>query len=218
MDKDTFIAITNIDVMEEIDMDIGPDTVGENTDIVDPDVQVGDVLQVDIRNLVADPSRYNGQQIAVLGKFRGNNLYGDLSIRDKRTPRDFVIKAADAAIWVTGRRPRGDGFRLDPKKRRDTGKWLTVIGQPWYHEDSGIYYLRAEKIEIAEKPDRKELEPVKVVDPRGGEAGAAAGGHLQPAPRGRARHPARYGVQRPVLERHEPGELQSQRRSSLRRR
>ena len=163
MDKDSFIAITAIDVMGQVDMDLGPDTTGENTDIVDPDIQVGDVLQVDIRNLVAQPEQYDGKQIAVLGKFRGNNLYGDLSIRDKRTPRDFVIKAADAAIWVTGRRPRGDGFRLDPKKRRDTGKWLTVIGQPWLHEDSGIYYLRAEKIELADKPDREELEPVKVV-------------------------------------------------------
>jgi len=164
-DKNLFLAVTHIEVMVELESDIAPDTTGENSAISDPDILVGDVLHVDLRKLIVDPGEYDGQQIAVLGKFRGNNLYGDLSIRHKRTPRDFVIKTADAAIWVTGRRPRGSGFRLDPKKRRDTGEWLTVIGTPWQHEGSGIYYLRAEKIEIADEPDNEDLEPVKVVSP-----------------------------------------------------
>ncbi len=107
-----------------------------------------------------DPTPHLGKQVVVLGKFRGSNLYGDLSIKDKRTPRDFVIKVADAAIWVTGRRPRGKGFRLDPSKRRDTGEWLRVVGEPF--EDQGTVYLRAVKIEIAEEPDDPDLEPVRV--------------------------------------------------------
>ena len=161
--KQYFIAITNIEIMVELETDLIPDTTGKNSEIEDPDILVSDVEQVDLRELVKGPENYTDRQIAVLGKFRGNNLYGDLSIRDKRTPRDFVIKTADAAIWVTGRRPRGKGFKLDAKKRRDTGKWLTVIGTTWRYEPTGTYYLRAAKVEIAEKPDDKDLTPVKVV-------------------------------------------------------
>jgi len=161
--KQYFIAITSIEIMVDLESDIIPDTTGEKSDIEDPDILVSDVLRVDLRELVKEPENYTDRQIAVLGKFRGNNLYGDLSIRDKRTPRDFVIKTAAAAIWVTGRRPRGKGFKLDAKKRRDTGKWLMVIGTTWKYEPTGTYYLRAAKVEIAEKPDDKDLTPVKVV-------------------------------------------------------
>ncbi len=161
--KDYFIAVTGVDIIVDLESDLIPDTTGEKSDIEDPDILVSDVLHVDLRELVKEPEKYTDREIAVLGKFRGNNLYGDLSIRDKRTPRDFVIKTADAAIWVTGRRPRGKGFKLDAKKRRDTGKWLMVIGTTWKYEPTGTYYLRAAKVEIAEKPDDKDLTPVKVV-------------------------------------------------------
>ena len=162
-DKQNFIAITSIEIIVDLESDLIPDTTGEESDIEDPDILVSDVLQVDLRELVKEPEKYTDREIAVLGKFRGNNLYGDLSIRDKRTPRDFVIKTANAAIWVTGRRPRGKGFKLDARKRRDTGKWLMVIGTTWKYEPTGTYYLRAAKVEIAEKPDDKDLTPVKVV-------------------------------------------------------
>ncbi len=163
--KDYFIAVSSVDVIVPIENEMDPDKPEEQPDIVDPDIDVSGVNGVDLRDLVKNPATYVDEQIVVYGKFRGNNLYGDLSIKDKRTPRDFIIKLANAAIWVTGRRPRGDGFRLDPKKRRDTGKWLNVIGTAWQHEGSGTYYLRAEKIELADKPEDKDLEPVKVVRP-----------------------------------------------------
>ncbi len=163
--KDYFLAVSTVDLIVPFENPMDPDKPEEQPDIVDPDIDVSGVNDVDLRDLVKDPANYVGKQIVVYGKFRGNNLYGDLSIKDKRTPRDFIIKLADAAIWVTGRRPRGDGFRLDPKKRRDTGKWLNVIGTAWQHEGSGTYYLRAEKIELADKPEEKDLEPAKVVKP-----------------------------------------------------
>jgi len=163
--KDYFLAVSTVDLIVPFENPMDPDKPEEQPDIVDPDIDVSGVNDVDLRDLVKDPANYVGKQIVVYGKFRGNNLYGDLSIKDKRTPRDFIIKLADAAIWVTGRRPRGDGFRLDPKKRRDTGKWLNVIGTAWQHEGSGTYYLRAEKIELADKPEDKDLEPAKVVKP-----------------------------------------------------
>jgi hypothetical protein len=159
-DKNLFIAVTSADVIEEVKSDIGPDKEAEEAEVADPDIDSSTLASLDLRELLKDPAPHFGKQVVVLGKFRGSNLYGDLSIKDKRTPRDFVIKVADAAIWVTGRRPRGEGFRLDPSKRRDTGAWLRVIGAPF--DEGGRLYLRAAKVELAEEPDDPDLEPVRV--------------------------------------------------------
>ncbi len=121
-------------------------------------IEPGSVAAVSLDDLLATPAPYLGHRIEVVGKFRGNNLFGDLSIQDKRTPRDFVIKVADDAIWVTGMRPAGSGFRLDPKRRRDTGEWMRVFGRPWMAD--GMVYLRAERLELADDPGDPELEPV----------------------------------------------------------
>jgi hypothetical protein len=161
-DKNYFIAVTSVDVIEELKSDIEKEKEkAEEAAVSEPDIDSSTVAALDLRELVKDPSPHIGKQVAVLGKFRGSNLYGDLSIKEKRTPLDFVIKVADSAIWVTGRRPRGKGFRLDPAKRRDTGEWLRVVGEPF--EETGTVYLRALKVEIAEEPSDPDLEPVKVV-------------------------------------------------------
>ncbi len=123
-------------------------------------VEAGSVPAVDIGELTAEPDPWLSHRIEIVGKFRGNNLYGDLSIRDKKTPRDFVLKTATDAIWVTGMRPAGQGFRLDPKRRRDTNKWLRVFGRPWLAD--GKVYLRAERIEMADDPGNEALEPVDI--------------------------------------------------------
>jgi len=112
---------------------------------------------MDLRELVKSAEAVSDKRIEVVGKFRGDNLYGDLPIRSKRAPRDFVLKAATASIWVTGRRPRGDDFELDPRMRRDTGKWLKVSGVA--RLEDGVVYLKADTIELGSKPDDPELEP-----------------------------------------------------------
>ncbi|HEY7699718.1 MAG TPA: Ig-like domain-containing protein, partial [Vicinamibacteria bacterium] len=160
-DKNYFIAVTSADVIEDLKSDVGPEKAKEGeAEVTEPDIDSSTLAALDLRDLVKDPAPHLGKQVVVLGKFRGSNLYGDLSIKEKRTPLDFVIKVADAAIWVTGRRPRGKGFRLDPAKRRDTGEWLRVVGEPF--EETGTVYLRALKVEIAEEPSDPDLEPVKV--------------------------------------------------------
>jgi hypothetical protein len=125
-----------------------------------PDLDISPGEPVDLRELAKNPSPYEGKRVTVIGKFRGNNLYSDLSIRTKKTPRDFIIKVADTAIWITGRRPKGKGFELNPRMRRDTGKWLEVIGVLWVED--GMVYLKAEKMAIVPKPDDSALEPVDV--------------------------------------------------------
>ena len=123
-------------------------------------IEAGSAASVLLPVLLDDPDPWLSRRVEVIGKFRGNNLFGDLSIQDKRTPRDFVIKTGETAIWVTGMRPAGKGFRLDPKRRRDTGKWLRVYGRPWTSD--GMVYLRAERIELAERPADESLEPIDI--------------------------------------------------------
>jgi hypothetical protein len=123
------------------------------------DIDIPSGSTVDLRDLVSNPDPYIDKRIEVIGKFRGNNIYGDLSMRSKKTPRDFIIKVADAAIWVTGKRSRGKDFELNPRMRRDTGKWLKVTGMPWMED--GMVYLKAEKLELAPKPEDPELEPIE---------------------------------------------------------
>jgi hypothetical protein len=159
-DKNLFIAVTSVDIIEEVESEIDAEKAAEEAEVTDPDIDSSTLASLDLRELVKDPAPHFGKQVTVLGKFRGSNLYGDLSIKDKRTPRDFVIKVAEAAIWVTGRRPWGEGFKLDPAKRRDTGEWVRVVGAPF--DEGGKVYLRAVKVELAEEPEDPDLEPVRV--------------------------------------------------------
>jgi hypothetical protein len=156
-EKRYFIGVLAADLVDDQPLPEEPE-IKESPEPEDIDIAPGDLI--DLRDLVKNPEPYLNRRVSVIGKFRGNDLYDDLSIQSKKTPRDFVIKVADAAIWVTGRRPRGKGFKLNPKMRRDTGKWLKVIGVPWMADE--MVYVKAEKIELTDKPDDPELEPVKI--------------------------------------------------------
>jgi hypothetical protein len=81
-----------------------------------------------LRALALAADHYDGKSVTVIGRFRGANLFGDLPVPVAKCKWDFVIQSADAAIWVTGMRPRGKGFNLDPGARLDTGHWLQITG------------------------------------------------------------------------------------------
>jgi hypothetical protein len=81
-----------------------------------------------IRAIVLAPERYSEREVRVSGRFRGRNLYGDLPQPLNKDRWDFVLQSADASIWVSGMRPKGKDFELDPGARVDTGKWLEVTG------------------------------------------------------------------------------------------
>lgn len=82
-----------------------------------------------VRALALAPDQYLGKGVTVIGRFRGANLFADLPHGAGTKGRwDFVLQSADAAIWVTGVRPRGRGFDLDVNARADTGRWVQVAG------------------------------------------------------------------------------------------
>jgi hypothetical protein len=81
-----------------------------------------------IRNIVLYPSRYLDQRVTVTGQFGGRNLLGDLPDAPGLSRYDFVLRSADAAIWVSNLRPRGKDFELALDARIDTGRWLEISG------------------------------------------------------------------------------------------
>jgi hypothetical protein len=139
-------------------------------EVVGPPEEIkGDVKAnlVSLETLVTSPGRYDGRTIRIYGRFRGKNLYGDLPSRSQRDSRDWVVKDDVYAVWVTGRKPKGSGFELDINLKRDTEKWMQVVGVP--ETIRGVTYLRAMQITLG-KPTEAAL------------ASAAPGASPTPAP------------------------------------
>jgi len=114
--------------------------------------------EVSLEKLVSNPGKRDGQMIRVVGKFRGRNLYGDLPVRTQRTTADWVIKDDLYAIWVTGKKPKGAGWELDSGLKRDTGKWVEVIGKP--ETVRGVTYVKAVRIQLTTPPSaRADVKP-----------------------------------------------------------
>jgi len=104
-----------------------------------------------MRNLALQPERFDGQTIVVRGRFRGRNLLGDLPAWPRRSQWDFVLQTADAAVWVVGKRPRGDGFDLATTSRAQTGRWLEATGRVEIVDDLPV--IVAEQLRSAEPED-----------------------------------------------------------------
>lgn len=111
-----------------------------------------------VRALALAPERYVDQDVTVAGRFRGRNLYGDLPDAPGKSRWDFVLQTADAAIWVTGRRPRGSGFDLNIDNRVDTDRWLEVAGIVRF--ERGLVQIEARSIRTAEPPAQSSPEAV----------------------------------------------------------
>jgi len=103
-----------------------------------------------VRALALDPDHYVGQEVSVVGRFRGRNLFGDLPDAPGISRWDFVLSSADGAIWVAGRRPKGDNFDLNVEQRVDTGRWLEVRGT--VRLDRGLVRIDALDIRGAQAP------------------------------------------------------------------
>lgn len=85
-------------------------------------------VQATVRAIALDPARYAGKQVTVSGRFRGRNLLGDQPTSPAKSPHEYIVRVADAAVWISGLRPRGRGFTLDPDARRDTREWVRITG------------------------------------------------------------------------------------------
>ena len=100
--------------------------------------------------LVTKPGRQDGRTIRVVGKFRGRNLFGDLPLSSQRNTSEWVIKDDVFAVWISGKKPKGKGWELDPGLKRDTEKWIEVYGKP--ETKRGITYVRALRVNLTTAP------------------------------------------------------------------
>jgi hypothetical protein len=126
--------------------------------IVDTAVAAEPMNAPSVRHVALDPSRYADQEVTIVGRFRGKNLYGDLPEAVAKGRYDFVLQSADASIWVTGRRPKGDGFDLNVENRIDTGRWLEVVGV--VKEERGMALVEATAIRAGRPPAESAPEAV----------------------------------------------------------
>jgi hypothetical protein len=117
-----------------------------------------------IRALALAPDRYQDRSVTVTGRFRGANLYGDLPQPVNKSRWDFVVQSADAAIWVTGMRPRGKGFNLDTMARADTGQWLQVTGT--LRHDGALTWIEAGGLVAGTAPAETPIDVVIPSTPR----------------------------------------------------
>ena len=93
-----------------------------------------------VRALALDPDRYVEQRVTVRGEFRGRNLYGDLPQAPAAAVKsrgEFVLRSADAAVWVLGRRPRGlvwmeaeELREVEPERHETPAEQVTAPAAP----------------------------------------------------------------------------------------
>jgi len=118
-----------------------------------------------IRAVVLNPSRYLEQKVTITGQYSGRNLMGDLPDAPNKSRYDFVLRSADAAIWVSNMRPKirdtnGKEFELALDSRIDSSRWLQVRGT--IQQARGLLWLDAEagSLAVAKPP----AEPVATED------------------------------------------------------
>jgi hypothetical protein len=124
-----------------------------------PPARPGNALTPPLRAVALAPERFATQKVAIIGQFRGRNLFGDLPDAPAGADREaFVLRSADAAIWITGLRPRTKSGTLDPGRRVDTGRWLRATGT--VRVARGLAILDGVTLEDAADPKEETLEAV----------------------------------------------------------
>lgn len=99
-----------------------------------------------LESLVRGPEAAAGRELTVTGVFRGANLFGDLPPETRRLASDWVLQDGAFSVWVTGKRPRGDAWALDPASKSDCAFRLEVRGR--VETAGGFVYLRAKGVTL----------------------------------------------------------------------
>jgi hypothetical protein len=96
------------------------------------------------------PERRGNAAVTVIGRFRGANLFGDLPETTRREASDWVIADDGAALWVTGKAPRGRGWNLALDSKDESRWWIEVTGR--LEVRGGVAYLRARELTLRRSP------------------------------------------------------------------
>ena len=121
-----------------------------------PPPGAADAAAPPLRSVAMEPGRFENQKIAIVGQFRGRNLFGDLPEAPVQNRYAFVLRSNDAAVWVIGLQPKGREFSFDPSRRLDTGRWVKVQGT--VRTAKGLTWLDGTAIELAPEPRQTTTE------------------------------------------------------------
>lgn len=110
-----------------------------------------------LESLATRGAEMAGQDIRVVGRFAGRDLFGDLPKGSALTDVDWVLKSGRFAVWITGRKPQGKGWRLDPAYEGDTARWLDVTGR--VEHVGGVTYVRASQVTLVKAPRAPDAVP-----------------------------------------------------------
>jgi hypothetical protein len=105
---------------------------------------------LDLAEIVQPGTAYAGQTVRVIGLFGGRDLLGELPAGSAPTSQDWVLRQPPHTIWVTGRKPQGSGWRLDPTYKGDGMRWIEVTGK--VEVRGGVPVLRASKVTLVSAP------------------------------------------------------------------
>lgn len=109
-----------------------------------------------VRSIAMAPQQFESRKVTLTGRFKGRNLYGDLPQGLGKSKWDFVLQSADAALWVSGVRPKGKDFDLDPAARVDTGRWVEVTGT--VNREGPMVWIAGESVRLATAPAETPVE------------------------------------------------------------
>lgn len=132
---------------------------GELPILVVDTVTTPEAVAASVRAIALSPDRFADETVTLVGRFRGRNLFGDLPAAPGKSQWDFVIQSADAALWITGQRPRGKDFDLRLDSRVDTGRWLEVSGT--VRTDGVRTWIEGTSVRLGTAPEER---PAEVVD------------------------------------------------------
>jgi hypothetical protein len=99
-----------------------------------------------LEELIANPGRFVGREIAVRGRFGGANLFDDFPPGTRRAREDWVLRDPPFSLWITAVDAGGEGWRLDPAARRECAWRLRVEGLLERHD--GVLYLKARRVHL----------------------------------------------------------------------
>jgi hypothetical protein len=114
-----------------------------------------------LRAIALAPEKYENRSVTISGRFRGRNLHADLATPiPTPTKWDFIVQSADASVWISGLRPKGKDFELDPNARMDTGRWLQISGT--LRREGSRNWIEGREIGLSAAPAPSDDAPIDV--------------------------------------------------------
>jgi len=104
-----------------------------------------------VGSILSNPADYVGQEVTIVGYYRGWDLLGEAGTGPPMTRSDWVITDSSGAIYVEARGGFDRALGLDPSSRDDTTKVLRLVGVVRIN-DRGQPYIEPQKLETVTSP------------------------------------------------------------------